>query len=635
MPPAVAGLTPPGLRRLRGYRREWLPGDLTAGLIVAALAVPQALGYAVVAGVPVQVGLYTIPPALLAYAVLGTSPVLFVGPVSTVTVLSGAVVRGLSGGDPAYAVALTSALSIVAGLVLIAVGTVRVGWVAQFLSEPIVTGFVTGLVVLVVVGEIPGLLGLTAPGGALLDRVLAIALSLPRAQPATVLVAAAALVLLFGGSRVLPRLPWSLVALVAGIVGSHLLDLAGSGVAVVGAVPSGLPIPSLPLVPVEAIPALVTGGLAVAAVGIAEGLAAANTFGSPDQRLDDDAEFVANGAADIAAGLFGGMGVAGSLSKTAANVRAGAHTQASGLVGAVVVLGVLLFAAGLLAALPTAVLAAIVIHAVWSLVKPARFRHFRRIRRNDFVGSIVALVGVLVAGPLNGLLIAIGQSLLGLVYRSMQVHIDEMGKVPGEKAAWGALASDPLRTTVKRVCVLRLDGPLFWANANSVVDRIEHVTLARPGVRALVIDLEATTQLDTTTSERIRQLVHTLRGHAIEVFFVRVHGRVRGVLERSGVAELTGPDRMWRSISAGVKAAKADVHARRRIEAYDPDEFNPYEEAAEDLLLAEEGDERIVTRSVDERDPETAGPPQPSQGPQQPAPERPVPPDQPVHPAAR
>ncbi len=548
----------PGVEQLRHYKREYAVGDLVAGLLVAALAVPQALGYAAVAGVPVQVGLYTLPPALIAYALLGSSRLLFVGPVSTVTVLSGTIVKQLAGGDAAHAAELTSALAIVAGVVLLVAGLIKIGWVAQFLSEPIVTGFVTGLVVLVVVGEIPGLLGLPTPTGALLDRLVALIRTAPDAHPITLAVAVVALVLLFGGQRLAPIVPWSLVVLVGGILVSHVADLEGHGARVVGSVPSGLPLPSLPRIGLSELGSLITGGVAVAGVGIAEGLAAARTFAGSSKRekLHDDTELVANGAADIAAGIFGGMGVAGSLSKTAANARAGARTQMSSIASAVAVLLVLLFATALLAPLPRAVLSAIVIHAVWGLLRPKEFARYRAVRRNDGMAALVAFGGVLVLGPLNGLLLAVGQSLAGLIYRSMQVSIDEMGKVPGEKAAWGSLSNDPTRKRVRRICVIRPDGPIFWANASMVFERIRAQIAARPDACVVLLDLEATNQMDTTTAEQLDRLITELKEAEIQLYLVRVFRNVREVLGRAGVLDKLGEDRLWHSISAGVKAAK-------------------------------------------------------------------------------
>lgn len=548
---------PEGLRLLPGYHRELLPGDLLAGLLVAALAVPQALGYAAVAGVPIQVGLYTLPPALLAYAVFGSSRLLFVGPVSTVAVLSGSIVRGLSGGDPALAADLTSALAVLAGIALLIAGTLRIGWVAQFLSEPIVTGFVAGLVVLIVVGEIPGLAGLPMPSGPLLERVGELGRTLPDAHLTTLWLGLGALAVLFAGQRLLPRAPWSLLTVAVAIVLSDRLDLAAQGVRVVGSVPAGVPLPQLPAVPLETWAGLITGGLAIAAVGIAEGLAAARTFASerPGEQVRDDTELVATGVADLASGLFGGMGVGGSLSKTAANARAGARTQISGVAAALIVLLFVAFATRLLAALPLAVLSAVVINAVWGLVRLSAFRHFARVRRNDLVAALMAFGGVLLVGPLNGLLLAVAQSLLGLVYRSMQVDLDEMGKVKDEKAAWGSVHNDASRRTYPGVLVLRPDGPLFWANAAKVTDEIQARALAYEDLRAVVLDLEATNQMDTTTADRLGHLLARLRGRGVDLYLVRVFGNVRGVLERSGFITELGEGRVWHSIAAGVKAA--------------------------------------------------------------------------------
>jgi MFS superfamily sulfate permease-like transporter len=423
-----------------------------------------------------------------------------------------------------------------------------------------VTGFVTGLVVLIVVGEIPGLLGLDVPTGALLDRLLALAGDIPEAQPLSVALSAGALLLLFGGQRVAPRVPWALVALVAGILVSSSFDLQSEGVAVVGDVPTGLPVPGWPWFGMDdalaSLGALLTGGLAVAAVGIAEGLAAARTFQHPREELRDDRELIANGAADVLSGVFGGMAAGGSLSKTAANARAGARTQMSGVMAAVVVIVVLLAAADLLSPLPKAVLSAIVVNAVWSLAQPSAFFRLARVRRNDFVGAMVAFVGVLLAGPLGGLLLAIAQSLLGLVYRSMQVHVDHMGKVPDEKAAWGAIEHDADREFIPGIMVLRPDGPIFWANADPVFARIRSTVSHHPKTRVVILDLEASNQMDTTTTERLSTLLADLRSEGRDLYLVRVFGRVRTVLTRAGFMDELGDGRLWHSISAGVKAAK-------------------------------------------------------------------------------
>ncbi len=558
----------PQLRAGRGVHvplLEWLPGyewrdlrhDAMAGAAVAALAVPQSLGYAAVAGVPVQVGLYTLPPAFLAYAVMGSSRRLVVGPVSTIAVLSGSIVAGMAGGDPQRAQSLTAALAVVAGIALVLLGTLRVGWVAEFLSAPIVTGFVTGLVVLVILGELPALLGLPVPEGSTVDRVWALASEANQVHAATILLSALSLTILLAGRRWARSVPWSLLVLIGGIAASRLLGMEEHGIAVVGYVPTGLPLPRLPAVSVRDLSGVVTGGLAIAMVGLAEGLAAARLFGARHhERVDADQELVANGVADLATGLVGGMPVAGSLSKTAVADRAGSRTQVCGLVAAWLCLAVLVALAGLVADLPRAVLSSIVVAAVIGLIDVQAFLRYRAVRRNDLISALVALLGVLLLGPLNGLLLAIGQSLLGLVYRSVQVNVDPMGKVPDEKAAWGSVVGHPERRTPPDVLVVRLDGPLFWPNAESVHDRVLRTVAAHPEAKALVLDLEATGQLDTTSADVLVRLLTTLRDQGVDLYLVRVFASARGVLLRCGLMDRLGEDHLWHSISAGVKAAR-------------------------------------------------------------------------------
>lgn len=553
--PADSGL--PAKRWLTGYTGATLRQDIFAGIALAALALPQSLGYAAVAGVPVQVGLYTLPAAMIAYALLGTSRILVVGPVSTVSVLSGSIVAGMAQGDVERAVELTAALAILAGLFLILAGVTRIGWLAEFLSAPIVTGFVTGLVILIVLGELPSILRVSVPAGPVVDRLESLAGSLPDVHRETTLVGLAALAILIVGRRLAPAVPWSLIVLVLGIASTSAFDLTSYGVVTVGAVPTGLPVPTLPFVDLQDIPTLITGGLAIAGVGLAEGLSAARLFaGKSGERVETDAELVATGVANAASGFFGGMGVAGSLSKTAAVDRAGAKTQMTGVVASLLVVIVLVAFAGSVANLPRAVLSAIVIAAVVPLIDLSAFRRYKQVRRNDFVSAMVALLGVVFLGPLNGLLLAVAQSIAGLVYRSIQVKVDPMGKVPGEKAAWGSRRRHPERHCPDGILVLRLSGPLFWANANTIDDRIMAMVEGTPDLRAVVIDLEATTQLDTTSADVLSRIINRFHARGIDVFLVRVMLAVRRVLQADGLLARIGEDHLWHSISAGVSAAK-------------------------------------------------------------------------------
>lgn len=552
------------------YRVAWLRADLVAGAVVAGLAVPQALGYASIAGAPVEVGLYAVPVALVAYAVLGTSRHLVVGPVSTVSVLSGSFLASFGVAGTAEAASYTAALALGSGLVLVAAGFLGIGWIAEFLSKPIVTGFVLGLTILVILNEVPHLLGVPTPEGQVVERVGALGSSLTRgdAHLTTVLVSGVSLVVLFGGHRVLPRVPWGLLVLLGGLAASAALDLQGSGVRVVGEVPRGLPVPAVPTVDPGDLVSLVVAGGALALVGLAEGLSAARLFaGRWGYRVDADQELLASGAANLASGIFGGLGVAGSLSKTAAVSEARGRTQLTGLAAAVVALGVIVAIAPALSVLPRAVLSAIVVNAVWKLMDFRALRRYARVRRNDIVAAAVAVVGVLALGPLNGLLLAVAQSVLGLVFRSSRVDVEVMGKVPHEKAAWGSTRNHADRATYPGVMVLRVDVPIFWVTAAPVHDSVLALVDSAPETRALVLDLEATNQMDTTSADALADLLVALRNRGVDLYLVRVMWPVRRVLRRSGLAAEMGEDHLWHSISQGVRQARR-THGLRDVPAH-------------------------------------------------------------------
>lgn len=544
------------------YDRTAVRGDLAAALVVTALMVPQALGYAALAGAPVQAGLYALPVALLAYAALGSSPQLVVGPVSTVSVLTGSFVAARGAADPAEALALVTGVAVISGVFLVLAGALKMGWVAEFLSKPITTGFVFGLSIVIVLTEIPTLLGLPRTSGSTVDKVEGILAGLGDIHATTAAIGAVCLLVLFVGGRLRPAVPWGLLLVVAGLVTSRVADLAADGVAQVGTVPRGLPAPSVPGLALAEVGALVLSGIALALVGLAETLSAARLFAARNgYHVDADREFVATGAANVTSGFAGGLGVAGSLSKTAAADSSGSRSQVTGLAAAGLVLVVALFLAPSLSTLPRVVLSAVVIHAVWGLMDVGALRRYRRIRRNDFVGASAALVGVLVLGPLWGLLAAIAQSVLGLVYRASQIHVDVLGKVKGEKAAWGSVGRDRKRKTVDGILVLRLGSPLFWLNSSATTSRILDDVDAAPGTSVVVLDLEATHQLDTTSADDLRELIRVLRERGVDVHLVRVMRLVRRVLRRTGVLDELGEDHMWRTISQGVRAAKQSIPA--------------------------------------------------------------------------
>jgi SulP family sulfate permease len=542
------------------------------------------LGYAAIAGVPVQVGLYAVPIALAAYAVFGTSPQLIVGPVSTVSVLSGTLVVTLGPRDVREAMTYTSAVALAAGVVLVIAGLLRIGWVAEFLSKPIVTGFVFGLTLLVIIGELPNLLGIHVPMGDVLNRIVSLIRGLDQIDLLTAAISAASLAVLFLGPRISRVVPWSLVLLIAGLVASRVFHLADRGIAVVGRVPAGPPTPSIPFVPVTKLVDVALAGAAIALVGLAEALSAGRLFAvKRGYRLDTDQELVANGAANIGSGIVGGLGVAGSLSKTAAVDRAGGTSQVSALGASALAIAAILLAAPLLGALPKAVLSAIVVHAVWGLMDVTAIRRYMRIRHNDGIGAIVAALGVLIAGPLIGLGIAVGQSLLGLVYRSSRVDVEILGKVPGEKAAWGGIREHPERTLVHRILVLRVDIALFWVNATEVQDAILEKVDAAEDIRALILDLESTDQLDTTSADMLAALHKQLAERNVDLYLVHVRWPVRTVLRHHGLRAELGEDHIWHSISQGVREARHQ-HQITRAETQEPEPA--VVEAEEEIVVA-------------------------------------------------
>ncbi len=586
----------PILTWLPRYSRARLRPDIVAGVVVAALAVPQSLGYASIAGVPVQVGLYAVPIALLLYAALGTSPQLIVGPVSTVSVLSATLIASMHPAGVAEAVTYASAIALAAGLVLILGGVLRVGWVAEFLSKPIVTGFVFGLTILVIIGELPNLLGIPVTPGDVLHRISVLALNIDQIKPLTAAVGVSSLAVLFIGQRLLPRVPWALVVLVLGLAASYWFDLAARGVAVVGQVPRGLPTPSIPLMPLDRLVDVAFAGAAVAFVGLAEGLSAGRLYAAKGRyRLDTNQELIAFGGANVGSGLFGGLGVAGSLSKTAAVDRAGGTSQVSGLSAAVIAIAAILLVTPTLSILPKAVLSAIVINAVWGLMDVAAIRRYLKVRKNDGVSSLVAAVGVLVAGPMLGLLFAIGQAILGMVYRSSRAEVEVLGKIPGEKASWGGVRKHPERTTIPGILVLRINVSLFWVNAAGVQEVILEAVDAEPETKALILDLEASHQLGVTTADMLSETREQLAERNVDLYLVRLHWPVRTVLARSGLRAQLGEDHLWHGISQAVRVARR----RHGIARPEHPEAEPVlVDEADDVEVVE--DEVVVTPEPDD-----------------------------------
>ncbi len=427
-------------RSLGGYQRSWLRGDLIAGLTVWAVLVPEALAYASIAGVSPVVGLYAAPGALIFYAAFGSSRQLVVGPMAATAALSAATIAALVPVGSDRFVTLTAGLAIATGIAALLAGVLRLGFLASFISEPVLKGFIVGLALTIIIGQVPKLLGISKGSGDFFEQLWHVITNLGDTQGLTLLVGALSLAVIFGLRRFAPAIPGSLIAVLLGIAAVKLLHLDHHGVEIVGPIKSGLPTLGLPKIHGSDVGALAAGGIGVMLVGFAEGLGAAKTYAAREhQQIDPNRELLGVGGANIAAALCGGMVVNGSLSKTAVNASAGARSQLSGLIVAALTVITLLVLTGLFEDLPEATLAAIVIAAVIELVDvPALVklydtyssrlgREFGFVARPDFIAATAALLGVTVFDTLPGLFIGITASLLLLVYRASRPYIATLG----------------------------------------------------------------------------------------------------------------------------------------------------------------------------------------------------------------
>lgn len=555
---------------LRGYRREWLRGDAIAGLTVWAVLVPEALAYASIAGVSPVVGLYAAPGALLLYAAFGSSRHLVVGPMSATAALSAATVGELVAGSSGHFAAMTAALAICVGVIALVAGLARLGFLASFISEPVLKGFIVGLALTILIGQVPKLLGIDGGSGDFFEKTWDVLRQLGDTDPLTLVVGLGSLALVLGLRRFAPAVPGSLVAVLAGIVAVALLGLDDHGLEIVGTIDAGLP----SLGPPDGLALhdygdLVAGAVGVMLVGFAEGLGAARTYAARHRyAIDADRELVGIGTANLAAGLSSGMVVNGSLSKTAVNGSAGARSQISGLVVAAMTVVTLLLLTGLFEQLPEATLAAVVIAAVVELVDVPALRRLYATwsgrlggvadvtARPDFVAAIAALLGVLILDTLPGLFVGIAVSMLLLLYRASRPHVALLGAVPGsDPPQYGDLARAPANVQTPGVVVVRVESGLFFANADAVRAALLRAAAA-PGVHTLVLDAETVPFVDVTAVGMLDELAEELQRRGIVLRLARDVGQVRDVLRRGGSgAALT---HLHPSVREAVAAARSD-----------------------------------------------------------------------------
>jgi high affinity sulfate transporter 1 len=545
----------PGLRTLREYRRSWLGSDLMAGLVLTALLVPVGMGYAQAAGLPPITGLYATIVPLVVYAVLGPSRVMVLGPDSSLAAVIAAVILPLGGDDPETAVALAGALAVLTGLVILVAGLARLGFVTELLSRPVQTGYLYGIAVTILVGQLPKLCGFSIEGRGLLTEARDVVQGVAdgRVNRAALAVGLAGIVVILVLRRLWPKVPGVMVAVVVGIAAVALFDLEAQGVKVVGVLPEGLPTLALPRVDLADLGALFSGAIGIALVAVADTTVLSQSLAAQrDETVDPDQELRALGAANLAAGLFQGFAISSSSSRTPVAVAAGARSQLTPLVGAVTIALLLVIAPGALRDLPLPMLAAIVITAAIGLIDVAAVRRLWRVRRSEFVLWLAAFLGVALLGVLVGIFIAILLSLADFVRRAWRPHDAVLGR-EDELKGYHDIDRHPSARLIPGLLLYRFDAPLFFANAGYFRRRVRRLVVeAAQPVHWVVVAAEPITDVDTTAADTLHQLLQELRQEGVTLAFAELKGPVKDRLLRYGLFDAVGPDRFFPTVGTAV-----------------------------------------------------------------------------------
>jgi high affinity sulfate transporter 1 len=542
---------------IRSYERGWLRGDLIAGVTVAALIVPKNLGYAGIAGIPLQNGLYAAAAGAILYAVFGTSRQISTGPSSGLAAVaaSAVAVAGITGlHNVATFVAM---ITLISGVLFLLLAVLKMGWIAQFLSRAVVTGFLFGAAIDVVIGELPKLTGTKVTGSNPIRELWSWFGTLGEAHLVTVAVGAAALVVVFGLRVIAPRIPGALVLVVGGLLVSWLFDLGAHGVALVGEVPRGLP--SLQVPPVALLrdhaSTIALAAVALVLIGFSQTAGDARTFAARHHyRIDINQESAAQGIANAGAGLFQGMPVSTSLSASSLNDHSGARTGLASLTSGVTVLLTLLVLAPVFSVLPKPVLAALIIEAVvMGMMDVPEMRRLARVKRFDFWIAIIAIVGTLLVGVLAGVMIGIGLSLIWLISVATRPRMPLLGREPGTQA-FRELDEHPGDDQFPGVVVLRLDGGLFFATSDALEDRVREVALSTPEITGIVLDCEGIDFIDSQGSAKMREILDLTEQAGVTLRLARVKPDVRELLARDGVLDRIGDDKINDAVDHAVAA---------------------------------------------------------------------------------
>jgi SulP family sulfate permease len=532
------------------YRRPWLRADVLAGLTVWALVVPEAMAYAAIAGVPVQYGLYAVPLAAVAYLVFGTSRQLVVGPSSSVAALSASTVAPVvaTGGSVADYVALTAALTLLVGVLYVLLGLARMGFVARFFAKPVLDGFIVGLGLYIVVGQLPKLVGVEKFDGNTVRQLWHVIADVSEWQGATLIVGVASLVALAVIQRFLPRLPAALIVVVGAIVAAELFDLGADGVALVGEIPTGFQFVSWSGFDLDQVVEMVPGALAIVVVGFAESVAIAKSYAAKHHdRIDANQEMVAYGAANIGAGLLQGYTVSGSLSKSAAAQQAGAKTPVIMAVLAGGVLLTIVLLAGLFETLPEATLAAIIIVAVVGMIDFRKLKRLWDARSMDFYLALGALLGVILIDILAGVVIGVVLSLLLLIHRLDHPHVAILGRSP-DGTVFRDIETNAGYEELPGLLIYRFDASLVFTNADFFVDDVTERALEANRYQRVILDFEAIREVDTTGLDALLQVRDRLGAQGIVLDLAHVKSSVLAFFDRMHATDRFGTDHIFSTV---------------------------------------------------------------------------------------
>jgi high affinity sulfate transporter 1 len=547
----------PGVRALADYKTSWLRSDLVAGLVLTTLLVPQGMAYAQLAGLPPITGLYTTVLCLIGYAAFGPSRILVLGPDSSLGPMIAATIIPIVGsnGDPERAVELASMLALLVGVITIVTGAAKLGFIADLLSKPTQIGYMNGLALTILIGQLPKLFGFSVEGDKLIDEARQFVDGVANGDTvgSALAVGLVSLALILAIQHWLPKVPGVLVAVLFAIAASGAFDLADHGVKLVGTLPSGFPPLTVPTHFDDA-PLLIAGAFGIALVSLTDTISTASAFAArTNQEVNGNGEMVGIGAANVASSFFQGFPVSTSGSRTAVAEQAGAKTQVTGLVGAGAIVLMLVLVPGLLKSLPQSVLGAVVIAASLSLADLAGTRRLWRQRRTEFLLSVAAFLGVALLGVLPGIGIAVALSILNVFRRAWWPYQTTLGRV-SQMSGLHDRRLHPEGETLPGLEVFRFDAPLFFANARTFREQIRRLARAEPRPRWIIIAAEPITDVDTTAADMLEELDEELNAEGTSLVFAELKETVRAKLERYELIGPLDPMHFFPTLDAAVEA---------------------------------------------------------------------------------